>query len=219
VKNGKTLLKKTVALGVSLAVCAALLASCDNLTGFAGLPSLPEAGLGGPGFPGNPGGPGYPNYPGSGGGNGPNITHPSEGPNPLPDSEFIFSAGTIMVLREFAGGSLTIPYMIGGVRVTAIGGGSPGVGFFNRNITLIDIPAGVISIGARAFESNSLTTIYMRNSNVAFGDQGTAMGNYGASGVPDFFALFALNGIGRYAFDPNLNYPAGGWVHSPLPLP
>ena len=84
---------------------------------------------------------------------------------PVDTAQFTVQPNGTLTLWGGTGTELDIPFMVNGVRVTAIGNGV----FNGRGLTHVTIPDSVMSIGNEAFRNNQLTEIIIPSSVTAIG--------------------------------------------------
>ena len=84
---------------------------------------------------------------------------------PMDTSQFTVQPNGTLTLWSGTGTEVVIPFMVNGVRVTAIGDGV----FQRRGLTSVTIPDTVTSIGQNAFRENQLTSVTIPNSVAAIG--------------------------------------------------
>jgi len=121
---------------------------------------------------------------------------------PVDTSNFVVQDNGTLTLWSGTGTEIDIPFMVNGVRVTAIGSGV----FQGRGLTRVTIPDTVTSIGDNAFRHNSLTEIIIPNSVVVIGANafnGRNQWNQGQGQIRSVFISDSVTSLGNGAFANN----------------
>jgi len=124
---------------------------------------------------------------------------------PVDTSQFTVQADGTLTLWGGTGTEVDIPFMVNGVRVTAIGSGV----FQGRGLTSVTIPDTVTSIGSNAFRGNRLIEVFIPESVTVIGasafsgyvQRGISMRNEGQ--LRSVFIPDSVTSIGNEAFRSN----------------
>jgi len=113
---------------------------------------------------------------------------------PIDTSHFTVQANGTLTLWSGTGTEISIPSMVNGVRVTAIGNGV----FQGRGLTSVTIPDTVTSIGNNAFRNNQLTEVILPGSVTVIGANAFGGNMIRSASIPD-----SVTSIGNEAFRGN----------------
>jgi len=122
---------------------------------------------------------------------------------PVDTSHFTVQANGTLTLWSGTGTEVSIPSMVNGVRVTAIGNGV----FQDRGLTSVTIPDTVTSIGSNAFRGNRLTEVILPGSVIVIGASAfrgnTNIGGIWQGQLRSVFIPDSVTSIGNEAFRGN----------------
>ncbi|MCT4637579.1 MAG: leucine-rich repeat domain-containing protein [Bacteroidales bacterium] len=99
---------------------------------------------------------------------------------------------------SYGSGNVVIPESINNITITGIKGHRLGGAFFNKGITGLTLPDGVVSIGVKAFANNTIASI-----NIPYGNVNISAGAFQNNALTSVTIPSTTENIFQFAFDGN----------------